>query len=195
MERFILNHARIAFPRNQIFKNDEILYKYFTEEIDAKTAEGLFETLLINIGGDADKLFYSSNYAIFMALNGKLGDAIELLESLKRKEYQDQEGIYDLRLYANLAIFKYLENPAENRECGMRQIENCLNSLNPNIPDYSWQKNKLLRIRSMFGQEKVTDAVDWRNKFEENLVPNIIDCQNYYGKAFLFTVVFNWDDD
>lgn len=189
---------RIKFPRRYIYENNLILFQYFNHDINSIEAEKNFLDLINSnykndFNGDrADLLFYRSNYSIFLALNGKLQDAIELLENEQCKLNEDKEGIYDLRLTVNLAIFKFIKNN-ENRENSLKELEKI--SFNNQMPDVAWQIKKIKKIKEVIRDEAIINIDEWVKKVEYTDEKLSSDPFLYYGKAFVYTTVFNWDDD
>lgn len=192
-------YSRLNFPRKYIFENDYLLYQYFKNETDSVTAEAKFKDLLQNrISYEhqdfkADSLFIQSNYSIFLAINGKIKEAINILEKEKKKFNIDNEGIYDFRLTVNLAIYKFIDNN-ENRDKCLDDLNNI--RINSNTPDSQWQKLKLKKIKNIIKEKSVSDMNEWINEMENGLYESESpDPLKYYGKAFVYTTVFNWDDD
>jgi len=192
------DYSRLKFPRQYIFENDNILFEYFKGEIGSEQAEQRFRRLLDmcenskNKDFKADMLFFRSNYSIFLAINDNIKQALIELEIEKAKLREDSEGIYDFRLTVNSAIYEFVESNLNRDNC-LKKLNNI--EIKHDMPDSQWQQIKLTKIKSIIQNKTVSNISEWIELFENVDVNSSPDPLKYYGKAFAYTTVFNWDDD
>ena len=105
---------------------------------------------------------------------------------------EDLEGIYDTRIKINLAICRFLSNN-DNRENSIKM----LNSVDYNMqaPYYKVRIEELNNIKTLMSNiKRCNDANKWCEAFKASLTTPFTSYTTYQ-QGFVYTTLFNWDDD
>lgn len=192
IENLTISKNNINFPRTEIAKNNFILFEYFSKKIPLQQVVSKFEKLYDETDGSADHIFVSSNYAVFVMLNGNLEKAKEILQKEQDNVKDEPEGVYNYRISINLSVCEFLIDNNRRTECvqSLKEVK-----YNPEDPHYKVRKKELNGIINlMINIPKCNDAIKWCEAYKtDNLTA--IDCFTTYQQGLIFTTLFDWDDD
>ncbi len=192
LEELLITRNSINFPRKEILENNFLLYDFFIRSLDlVKICDG-FKKLYDESNGYADHVLIASNYSIFLMLNNEFKSAERILLNTIPDTTRDLEGIYDTRIKINLAICKFLINNDSRNKCIMM-----LNSVqyNQQAPYYKNRLDELNNIKQLMNTiESCNDANKWCETFKSN-ISTPLSVHTTYQQGFIYTTLFNWDDD
>ena len=185
-------HFNLRFPRPEIYENNQLIFKLIYEEGSVDIADQ-FRILCKKTKGNADNVFIRSNYAIALALSGDIISGVDILKKMYDDPMieNDKEGVYKLRVYCNYAILLFLMN---------RDKENSLKILNEvNIPKddlhYPERSKELnLIIKTINNSKGCSSAKEWMEQYQNN-IHTIKNYNCLYEQGFVFTTLFDWDDE
>ena len=192
LDELRITKNNINFPRGEILKNNLLLYDFFIDSVDPqKICEG-FKQLYDNSDGYADHVLITSNYSIFLMLNNEFELAKEILCSTVPDSKGDLEGIYDTRIKINLAICKFLMNN-QNRDKCIKMLDSV--RYNQKAPYYKSRLDELNNIKHLMNTiESCNNANKWCETFKRN-ISTPLSVYTTYQQGFVYTTLFNWDDD
>ena len=193
LEKLKEKHFNYRFPRQEIYKNNKLIYELvYGSEISSICNN--FKTLYEETQDMADNIFICSNYSISLALTNNIKMAVSILE----KKYndlsikKDREGIYKYRIYCNYAILKFILNN-NNKE----EAINILNDVHISKQDLHYFERSVERntiIKTLEGLDKCNSAIEWMEKYKSN-IKSIKKYYCLYQQGFVFTTLFDWDDE
>lgn len=192
IEELLTTKNSISFPRKEILENNLLLYNFFIDSVDLEIICEGFRRLHAESKGYADYILISSNYSIFLMLNNKfeLAENI-LLETIPNTE-RDLEGIYDTRIKINLAICKFLMNNKDRDKC-IKILDSV--QYNDEAPYYRNRLDELNNIKHLMSTiESCDNAQKWCETFKNNILTPLA-VYTTYQQGFVYTTLFNWDDD
>ena len=187
--------SNYPFPRINIFINNYLVSGYLAHQLKIEECVQGFKHLVDSIAPCSERLFYVSNYSIFLALSGNIKEA--LLQILQEERIQnikeDEEKIYNYRIAYNSGVYQFL-------------LGNNKESLDILKKLHKQMISSELRDDSIYTEKRVSQVIKYiSNKgclvtpkqWEDILLQNSSEFQatpwNYYGKGYAFTIVFNWD--
>jgi len=182
----------IEFPRKQIIYNNYVISGYLSEQVQLSEGIQVLETIRNNLPPIAERIFYTSNLAIFYILNNNLAMA----ESCLKQEMQyfmidaDLEGSYKYRIYLNYAIIEYIKGNNSKAKAYLYIARNSIHTLT----DHSYLKKKM---------DLLFDIIDHEERI---IIPKCLDCcllekvphyqnsvWNFLGLVFPYSILSNWD--
>lgn len=192
-EKIIQSEEYITFPRKEILLNNYILSGFLCGEFSVDYCLESYEVLLKNIPDSAEKLFYTSNYCIFLSLAGKNKDAFKMLEKESDKQFVkqlDKESIYNFRVCYNLAVFSYLSGDENEINKYLDKLENI--SIGQIDHHFVLQK-KNLTMELIKNNQKYTPE-EWLYALHKQTSGDSEKPWRYYGLGYAFTALSNWND-
>lgn len=183
------------FPRINIFLNNYLISGYLSHQLSKKECLNMFEKFITMLPLCAERLFYISNYSIFLTLSGNISQAIDCLEKeAKLQNTQiDKENLYNYRVNLNLGVYYFLLGDIEKALSLIYVLveHNDFNTLKGDAV-YDFQRAKKIYEYISNLNDCVTPE-KWENilLLEENDFQST--AWNYYGKGYVFTTTFNWD--
>lgn len=192
IENLTISKNNINFPRTEIYKNNVILFEYFSKKSPLQQVVSKFEKLYDDTEDSADHIFVSSNYAVFIMLSGNLKKAKEILQKEQENVKDEPEGVYKYRISINLTVCEFLIDNNKRTACvqSLKEIK-----YNPEDPHYKVRDKELNGIIDlMVNTTKCNDAIEWCAKYKACIL-TAIDCYTTYQQGLIFTTLFDWDDD
>ena len=192
IEELLITKNNVNFPRREILENNLLLYNFFINSIDSKKICEGFKILYDGNKGGADHILITSNYSIFLMFNNEFELAEKILCDTIPDTERDLEGIYDTRIKINLAICKFLMDNKNRDQCIAM-----LNSVqyNQQAPYYKNRLDELNNIKQLMNTiESCNDANKWCETFKSN-ISTPLSVYTTYQQGFVYTTLFNWDDD
>lgn len=183
-----------SFPRPNILINNFIISAYLSKQLTAEECKEIYKDFLSTVPLCAERLFYSSNYSIFLALSGDLKGAIQCIteESDLQNFKNDGEQIYNYRVALNTGVYRYLAGQKDNGVEIIKGLKEQMeaNTLTGDLEYALLRANKLLTIMR---SEIEVSPIQWEDILLRKESEFQVTAWNYYGKGFVFTTVFNWD--
>lgn len=182
------------FPRPNILLNNYLISAYLSQQLTIEECTVAYKDFVSDLPVSAERLFYMSNYSIFLALSGKLQEALSCIkeEGDLQNVKNDKEKIYNYRVDLNTGVYNYLlgdRDKAFNLIFKLReQMKIC--SLKGDLQYDFLRVDKILNLITEISE---ISPVEWENillKYNNEFQAT---AWNYYGKGFVFTTVFNWD--
>lgn len=179
------------FPRYELFENNYLIYQLINEGSDDLCHA--FERLYKKTKESADNIFICSNYAISLAFSNKIEKAFLLLKEKYNDPcvINDKEGVYKFRIFCNYAILGFLLN--KGRKKAIKILQN-INIAKEDV-HYSERVEELNTIIKTINNIEECDSVQ---KWVEAFKSNVHTVKNYYclyQQGFVFTTLFDWDDE
>ena len=188
-------HFNIRFPRPEMLENNRlILALLHNTDVDKKSITEHFKRLYSTSKELADNILIASNYAISLAFMGLLNDAVRILtdEYNKLNHTTDLEGIYKYRIVCNLAVCMFLSNNA-NKSKALSMLSS-INISSDSIHSAERSEELKLLIKTMNNIRECSSADEWIKAYQQNVdTPKGYYCLYQYG--FVFTTLFDWDDE
>lgn len=184
-------HFNYRFPRNEIFENNYLIYQLINEDLNDLCYA--FEKLYKKTKEDADNIFICSNYAISLALSNKLEKSFLLLKEKYNdpRVVNDKEGVYKFRIFCNYAILGFILN--KDKEKAIKILKNI--HISKEDVHYNERATELDTIvKTINNIEECNSVQKWVAAFKSNI--NTV--KNYYclyQQGFVFTTLFDWDDE
>lgn len=178
------------FPRPQILRNNYALASFLSGKATASECVLIFEEVLGSIPQDlAERIFYASNLAIFLAISGSVTRAYRVLfnEAQKHDIDNDKEGIYQYRTETNLAIFQYLLGDKTAYE-NLKRITNGLD----NLINGSFFKKKNQVILEIMKDETHCNPHEWLHIVHSFCHDYQGKPWDYFGLGFAFAALCDW---
>lgn len=184
----------INFPRPELLENNSLILKITSNNfyVDDSIIDSF--NFLRKSTKSADNILISSNLAVAYALSGRIEEAIKILNNVQNamKHTKDTEGIYSYRIVCNLAILQFIQDNSQ-RENSIQRLK----SIKPPVDDPHYQersKEHFLFIETMKGIEECSSAFDWMSSYRSRVdTPRNYHC--LYECGFVFTTLFDWDDE
>lgn len=185
-------HFNYRFPREEVYENNGLIYQliYGDREYDICTS---FEKLYEKTMGMADNIFICSNYAISLALFDQIEKSISLLEDKYNDPSvkNDKEGVYKYRVFCNYAILDFMQN--KDKERALKILSDVyISKEDVHYSERSTELNTIIKTIKNF--DKCSSASEWMNAYKSN----VESIKNYFclhQQGFLFTTLFDWDDE
>lgn len=185
------------FPRPNILLNNYLISAYLSNQITVNECVSAYKDFVSALPVTAERLFYISNYSIFLALSGNLKKALILInqEGDLQNAKNDKERIYNYRVALNSAVYNYLLGNKHNALDIICKLKEQMEAY-PSKGDFQYDFFRVSKILSLITD--ITDfteisSVEWENILLKESNEFQTTAWNYYGKGFVFTVVFNWD--
>ena len=185
-------HFNYRFPREEVYENNGLIYQliYGDGEYDICTS---FEKLYEKTMGMADNIFICSNYAISLALFDQIEKSISLLEDKYNDPSvkNDKEGVYKYRVFCNYAILDFMQN--KDKERALKILSDVyISKEDVHYSERSTELNTIIKTIKNF--DKCSSASEWMNAYKSN----VESIKNYFclhQQGFVFTTLFDWDDE
>lgn len=184
-----------TFPRPNILLNNYLVSGYLANQIETAECMDAFAKLIQMLPLCAERLFYTSNYSIFLALNGKIKEALSSMENEGKLHNadKDSEKIYNYRVILNTAVFKYLLGMQTDALDLLYTLKSKMD-LSAQTGDEKYDYDRLNKIISFVVEEsEPPTGHEWENIILLSGSNYQSTAWNYYGKGYVFTTVFNWD--
>ncbi len=189
-DKLQFDHSDITFKRQYIFDNNRILYNYFFENQTAEVTADKFYKLFNSMSNYADRYLIANNYAVFLALSGRVNDALLFLENNASQNIFDEEGVYEYRTKINSSIMKFiLDNNKRNHL--IEEISRL--SIDRDQPNKVFKEKEIKAICKTMSSFDCSTAEEWQIKFKSLMSQNRP--LNIYEQGFVITPLSNWDDD
>ena len=192
IEKLKEEHFNFRFPRTEIYENNNLIYKLLNED-NITDISNCFKILCKKTKGTADNIFICSNYAISLALSGDVLGAIAILEEKYNDSLvkNDREGVYKLRIYCNYAILIFLVN--KNKEKALNVLKEVyISKEDLHYSERTMELNTI--IKTIEDSEGCNSVAEWMKKYKSN-VKSIKNYCCLYEQGFVFTTLFDWDDE
>lgn len=188
-------HFSIRFPRAEILENNILLYNLL-HNVNKRKDELLecFKRLYHTTEGLADHIFIASNYSITLAINGQINMAVKILEEQLEtlNNTTDMEGVYRYRILSNLAVCMFIENNT-NRQKSLSMLSS-ITLTKSDMHYYERNAELQLMIETMTKVDVCKSANEWIRAYQQEVdTPKNYYCLYQYG--FVFTTLFDWDDE
>lgn len=184
----------IRFPRQELLENNSLIFKIMSNDYSVDTSIIDDFSSLKETTKSADRILISSNLAVAYALYGCIEEAIMTLtdEFNALQCTKDSEGIYSYRVICNLAILQFIKDNSqrENSIC----LLNTINLPKEDPHYYERSKEHKLFVETIEQTKQCTSVIDWMKSYRERVVVP----RNYYclhESGFVFTTLFDWDDE
>lgn len=187
--------SEYPFPRTNIFLNNILISGYLAEQLTVDECINGFKELIDSMIPCAEKLFYISNYAIFLALSGKVEDALFQLQQEVKLQHlnEDKEKIYNYRVAFNSGIYYFLLNDKEKALDILKKLDSQMTALELKDDAIYTERRVSQAIQYISNVGHPVTPIQWENILLQNSSEYQPTPWNYYGKGFAFTTVFNWD--
>ena len=190
IEDLVYKSCNVHFHRNEIYKNNELILKHLQRKISNYDLCNEFENLYHATIQLADNILIASNYAIALALNSRIDEAIAILRKKENIVKDEREGIYAYRVNGNLAIFLYIKNHRSE------EPQKLLDSIKLNQDDIhtSVHNKQIERLKTLINNKKRLSLEDWTTEHAK-LVDSPLNYLRLYERPFIYTALFDWDDE
>lgn len=188
MQKLKQKNSLLNFPREYIFENNYLVYKYLSGESQIHDIVKEFEMILKPMSNYADKYLITSNYAVFVALNGDINEAVKLFEQSYNDLKKEKEGIYLYKYRVNRAILLYILDNT-NREKLIKDLSSI--QLPKGYPNqYALKQETELIIKNM--QLTCNSVDEWMQNYDSIRPKNRP--KSSFELGFVITELFSWDD-
>ena len=183
------------FPRPNILLNNYLISGYLSNQITIAECVDVYKEFVLSLDICAERLFYVSNYSIFLALLGNIEEALYVLQNegnLQNVE-KDKENLYNYRVSLNTSVYYYLlgfKDKALSQLINLKKQMDLINIKNDTVYDY---KRVIKIIEHITNSTQYENSTQWENSLLQNNSEFQANAWNYYGKGYAFTTVFNWD--
>lgn len=184
----------IRFPRPELLENNFLVLKIMRNSfsVDVSIIDG-FSSLRKTIKS-ADHILVSSNLAVAHALLGHIDEAIKILtdELNVMQNTMDSEGIYSYRIICNLAILQFIRDNSQ-RENSIKLLKSI--HIQKDDPHYHERIREYnLFIETIEQIDECSSVTEWMESYQSRVdVPRNYCC--LYECGFVFTTLFDWDDE
>lgn len=188
MQDLKTKYLMFNFPREYIYENNYLIYLYLCDKTQVHYIVERFQSLMNSMSNFADKYLVANNFAVFMALDGKIRDALDELRQLYRGIQNEDEGIYLYKYIVNSSIMEYILNNSE-RDHLIAKISKI--KLPQGYPNKNALENETkLIIQNM--QHDCDTVAQWLKNYDA-LLPQYRS-RNSFELGFVITELFSWDD-
>lgn len=188
-------HFNIRFPRSEIFENNKLIFQFLYDPIMPSEKIVYGYKSLYEISQElADHILIASNYAILLAVTDNLDSAIDVLttEYNKLKNTIDSEGIYQYRIYSNYAICLFLKDNTK-RDSALTILK-AIKLPCGDVHNKDREKELRLIIETIENISVCNQAIEWIKAYQKN-VDTPRNYYRLYEYGFVFTTLFDWDDE
>lgn len=183
-------YCDVKFKRQYIFDNNKILYEYFSKKQTAEQCAAKLSSILSRMNDYADKFLVASNYAVFLAISGKVKDALDFVKRNMKHGTSDAEGVYEYRSIVNSAIMEFILDNSK-RDYLIDKLKNI--KIDPDQPNITFKDKELNAICEVMRTCNCDSASEWLNNFKSKMPKNRP--LNIFEQGFVITPLSNWDDD
>lgn len=183
-------YCDMKFKRQYIFDNNKILYEYFSKRQTAEQCATKLSSILSEMGDYADKFLVASNYAVFLAISGKVKEALNFIETNVNHGNSDAEGVYEYRSIVNSAVMEFILDNGK-RKCLISKLKNI--KVDQDQPNKTFKDKELNAICEVMRTCNCDSASEWLNNFKSKMPKNRP--LNIFEQGFVITPLSNWDDD
>lgn len=191
IEKIKEENFNYRFPRSEIYENNKLIYKliYGNEDNVSQSFFALYD----ETKEMADNIFICSNYAVSLALSNQKEKAFTILKEKFNDKMiiNDREGVYKFRIFCNFAILDFIINGNKDSSIHiLNQIQISKEDLH-----YFERSTELNLIKKTIENTKQCDsALKWMRLYKQN-VETATDYYCLYQQGFVFTTLFDWDDE
>ena len=183
-------YCDMKFKRQYIFDNNKILYEYFSKRQTAEQCATKLSSILSEMGDYADKFLVASNYAVFLAISGKVKEALNFIETNVNHGTSDAEGVYEYRSIVNSVVMEFILDNSK-RDYLINKLKNI--KIDPDQPNITFKDKELNAICEVMRTCNCDSASEWLNNFKSKMPKNRP--LNIFEQGFVITPLSNWDDD
>lgn len=183
----------INFPRTEIIYSNYVLSGFLCKKLSIEKCLEYYKQIMDNIPMGAEKIFFTSNYSIFLSIAKQNEKAYELLYNeaiLQSVEQLDKESLYSFRVCYNLAIFSYLSKNTD--KC--YEYINRLKNISLGQIDQEFIKRKIKCAIDLIENNKEIEKNDWLHIYNNTTTTSYEKPWRYYGLGYAFTALSNWND-
>ncbi len=189
-----VEHYSTKFPRPEILENNMLVSELVSSEFAVSSTMINRWCVLKKTTSSADKILITSNLAIAYAIAGDMERAVDLLstEYERLDATRDHEGIYMFRIACNLAVLRFIQNNATKASSLALLNSVYLSDEDPHYSDRRQEHSLLIKTMEQIGSCKT--AEEWMSAYQER----VDSPRNYYRlfeRGFVFTTLFDWDDE
>lgn len=183
------------FPRPNILLNNYLTSGYLSHQLTIAECVDAYREFVMSLDVCAERLFYVSNYSIFLALSGHVKEALYALqnEGSMHNVEKDKEKLYNYRVSLNTSVYYYLlgfKDTALMQLINLKEQMDLTSIKNDTVHDY---KRVIKIIEHITNSTQCNNPMQWENVLLKNSSAFQSNAWNYYGKGYAFTTVFNWD--
>lgn len=180
------------FPRIRISVNNYLLSGYLSGYLKPSECVEGFKGMITGMPLCAERLFYTSNLSIFLALDGKVEEAFETLklEGNLQASHGDPEKIYNYRVVVNCAVFQYLLG---NTEDAIAQLVKIADDKMDSVGGSLMMRRKTELLHFMKTSLARPDYRQWETVLLNSTSEMQVNPWNYYGRGYVFSALNNWD--
>ena len=189
-EKLQFAYSDVKFKRQYIFDNNKILYEYFSQKLTAEQCATKLYSLLSEMNDYADNFLVASNYAVFLAISGKVIEALNFIETNVNHGTSDAEGVYEYRSIVNSAVMEFILDNSK-RDYLIDKLKNI--KIDPDQPNITFKDKELNAICEVMRTCNCDSASEWLNNFKSKMPKNRP--LNIFEQGFVITPLSNWDDD
>ena len=185
---FIKINPTICFPRLQIIDNNFLLAIYLEKPHLKKEVLSSYKKL-INLSENADNIFIISNYCSFLAINGEIELAYELLQKVRKQVEKNSEVLYEICVENNILILELYKKNYEEAQVILNQLVEATNG----IIDESYYKKKYELLQLAINQQ-INITIPCIDTFIFDYCQTYQEAWKYWGHSFDFTALYYWSD-
>lgn len=189
-EKLQFAYSDVKFKRQYIFDNNKILYEYFDKRQTAEQCVTKLYSILSEMDDYADKFLVASNYAVFLAISGKVKEALNFIETDVNHGTSDAEGVYEYRSIVNSTVMEFILDNSK-RECLINKLKNI--KIDKDQPNETFKDKELSAICEVMRTCNCNSATEWLDLFRSKMPKNRP--LNIFEQGFVITPLSNWDDD
>lgn len=181
------------FPRRQILYNNFVINSFLNNKLSIKKCIDALENLINELPVIAERLTYTSNLSVFIALNGEIEKAINvLLNEVKTQNVAyDIEGFYKFRSYTNLAIYYYLSGDKNTSIRYLSEVEDIIPHLNNSV---YYQEHHNIIVTCINENVKIS-PFEWWNCVHTRKPEFKSTAWNFFGIGYILASLSNWDTE
>lgn len=181
------------FPRRQILYNNFVINSFLNNKLSIKKCIDALENLINELPVIAERLTYTSNLSVFIALNGETEKAINVLLNEVRTQNveHDIEGFYKFRSYTNLAIFYYLSGDKYTSIKYLNEVEDIIPHLNNSV---YYQEHHNIIVTCVNENVKIS-PFEWWNCVHTRKPDFKSPAWNFFGIGYILASLSNWDTE
>ena len=161
-----------------------------TQPVSSHCFKTKLYSLLSEMNDYADNFLVASNYAVFLAISGKVIEALNFIETNVNHGTSDAEGVYEYRSIVNSAVMEFILDNSK-RDYLIDKLKNI--KIDPDQPNITFKDKELNAICEVMRTCNCDSASEWLNNFKSKMPKNRP--LNIFEQGFVITPLSNWDDD
>jgi hypothetical protein len=183
------------FPRTNIFLNNYLISGYLAHRLTVEECVQSFKELVDSMEPCAERLFYVSNFSVFLALSGNVNEALLRLQQEEKIQNikEDKEKIYNYRIAFNSSVYQFLLNNKDEALNILTKLDEQMISLELKDDTIYTEKRVSRVVQYISNANSPVTPKQWEDILLQNSSEYQPNPWNYYGKGYAFTTVFNWD--